>query len=265
MAKNKLLSFEEEQELFRRYNETKDPEARDKIICSNLNLVKTIARNYVVEGVEYEDLVSEGYIGLIKAVEKFDYKLGNKFSTYAFCWIKQTMIRYINNNDRTIRLPAHAHEKLIKINKFISEYETEYGNRPTDAEIAEGVGMSESAIKEYVSLAGRTISLQTKVGEDDESELGDLIEDDKAAPEEVCETKNRDEIILHAVNTLLNPKERYVIERRFGLYGKQQMKLSEVGDSIGMSKERVRQIEANALRKLRQGLAGTGLFEGEAA
>ena len=246
MAKSKVLSFEEEQELFRKYNENKDMEARDRIICSNLNLVKTIAHNYVVEGVEYDDLVSEGYIGLMKAVEKFDYKLGNKFSTYAYCWIKQTMIRYITNNDRTIRLPAHAHEKLIKINNFISEYEKEYGSIPTDAEIADGVGMTESAVKEYVSLSGRTISLQTKVGEGDDSELGDLVEDYEPVPEEVCETKDRDEIVLRAVNTLLDPKERYVIERRFGLYGLERMKLSEVGDSIGISKERQSLYKMNA-------------------
>lgn len=265
MGNSRLLTFEEEQDLFRKYKEDNDPEAREEIICCNVNLVKSMAKNYLVEGVEYDDVVSEGCLGLMKAVEKFDYKLGYKFSTYAHWWIKQAIMRHIFNSDRTIRLPAHAHEKLAKIIRFADEYEKQFGSKPTNVEIASAVGMNEENVSYYLMASNRTCSLQSPAGEDGEAVLGDFIESDEPTPDALCELEDRNKLLIKAVNTVLTPKEKNIIEKRFGLNGSKRMTLLELGESIGLTNERVRQIELGALRKLRRHLEVRSLNDGNAA
>lgn len=265
MGNSRLLTFEEEQDLFRKYKENNDPEAREEIICCNINLVKSVAKNYLADGVEYDDIVSEGCIGLMKAVEKFDYKRGYKFSTYAHWWIKQAIMRYISDNNRTIRLPAHAYEKYMKIIRFTDEYEKQFGSKPANSEIAAAVGMNEESVRYYLMASVRPCSLQSPAGEDGEAELGDFIECDDPTPDTVCELEDRNILLIKAVNTALTTREKNIIEKRFGLNGSKRMTLLELGESVGLTKERVRQIELGALRKLKRHLEARELYDGNAA
>ena len=174
-------------------------------------------------------------------------------------------MRYISNSDRTIRLPAHAHEKLAKIIRFADEYEKQFGSKPTNAEIASAVGMNEENVSYYLMASNRTCSLQSPAGEDGEAVLGDFIESDEPTPDALCELEDRNKLLIKAVNTVLTPKEKNIIEKRFGLNGSKRMTLLELGESIGLTNERVRQIELGALRKLRRHLEVRSLNDGNAA
>ena len=251
MEENKVLSFEEEQSLFKKYSETKDADIREELICRNLNLVKKIANDYHLPGVDFDDLVSEGYIGLMTAVDKFDYRLGYRFCTYAYCWIKQAMLRYITNNSRTIRIPARVYDKLSAITKYAAAYERKNGYPPADAEIAKATGFTEDEVKNCLAASVPVVSLHQKTGDDDDSELGDFIADDNPTPDEEAELRDRNERLLKAVNTLLTPREKTVIVKRFGLYGTEPMTLSAVAEILDLSRERIRQIENEALKKLK--------------
>lgn len=253
MSKEHILSREEEQSLFKKYKETKDTDAYDKIIRCNQGLVTSIAKDYIRPDLEIEDLVSEGNIGLMKAVEKFDYRKGFKFSTYAVWWIKQGIIRYLNNESRTIRIPVHAQEKLIKINSFIKQYVDEHGTEPSYEEIGVAIGASEENVKFYITSSEKPSSLQKTVGEDG-TEIIEFIPDDEPTPQEQAELNDRDARLRRAVDNYLDEKERFVIRTRFGLDGYKRYTLSEVGDMMGLTRERVRQIEKKALIRLRHRL-----------
>ena len=249
----RILTAEEEKELFRKYTEEGDMNARNEIIECNMNLVRSVAYDHRTEGVEVDDLISDGYIGLMTAVDKFDYTLGYKFSTYAMWWIRQAVNRSIADNSRTIRLPVHVHEKVVKINRFTREFEEEFSRKPTAEEISKGIGMSAKDIETYLSSSGKIISLQDKVGEDG-AEVMDFIECEGASPEEVSELEDRDSRLRNAVNTCLTDKERFVIVKRFGMFGSETLTLVKVGELLGLTRERVRQIECDALRKLKKEL-----------
>lgn len=253
MSKEHILSREEEQSLFKKYKETKDADAYEKIIICNQGLVASIAKDYLRPEIEIEDLVSEGNIGLMRAIEKFDHKKGFKFSTYAVWWIRQGIIRYLNNEGRTIRLPVHAQEKLIKINNFIKSYVEEHGTEPSYKEIGEAIGASEDNVKFYITSSGKTSSLQKTVG-DDGTEIIEFIPDEEPTPQEQVELKESDMILRRAMDSCLNDKERFIIRTRFGLDGFKRYTLSEVGDMLGITRERVRQIEKKALIRLRHKL-----------
>ena len=251
MAKTRVLSREEEIELFRRYREENDKEAFETIIVNNQGLVKSVAKDYLYSGMEFEELVSEGQIGLIAAIRKFDYKRGFKFSTYVIAWIRQSIGRFIKNNNRTIRLPVHVSEKVTKIIRFKQEFENDCGREPSNEEIAEGVGMSEADVERYLTASTPITSLQSVAGED--SELGDFIEDQNLSVEEVSELNERDRKIYAGINQLLNERERFIIIKRFGLFGSEIYTLDQVGEMLGITRERVRQIENIALKKMKLG------------
>ena len=253
MSKEHILTREEEQALFKKYKETGDSSAYEKIIRCNQGLVASIAKDYVRPEVDDDDLVSEGNIGLMKAIEKFDYKKGFKFSTYAVWWIRQGITRYLNNEGRTIRIPAHAQEKLIKINNYIKHYVEEYGTEPSYEEIGAAIGTSGENVKFYVASSAKTDSLQKPVG-DDGAEMIEFIPDEEPTPQEQVELKESDMILRRAMDSCLNDKERFIIRTRFGLDGFKRYTLSEVGDMLGITRERVRQIEKKALIRLRHKL-----------
>ena len=260
---NNDLSAQDEQNLFEAYSVSHDPAIRNELTERNLGLVRAVARGYRYDGIEFDDLVSEGCIGLMKAIEKYDFRLGYRFSTYAVYWIKNFMQRYIINNSCNIRIPAHVQERLYKVKKFIGEYQNKNGCEPELHEIAEEFGLSESEIELYISTSGKTASLQKSIGED--SELCDVIAGDEITLEETYENIDRDNAVLRAVNTFLTDREKFVISKRFGLFGSDVMTLTELGNILGMTREGVRLIQVKALKKLRTGLTGWGYSNGRAA
>ncbi len=255
MANERVLSREEEQVLFKLYREEGDREAYEEIVRCNINLVKSLARSYKRSGVEFDDLVSEGCLGLMTAIEKFDYTRGLKFSTYAIWWINQNMSRYIKNSSRTIRVPVHAQEKISKIYKFTDAYVDEYGVEPSYEEIAAELGMKSEDVEFYLSSCERTTSLQDKVGEDD-AEVMEFIPSNELTPAEVTELEERDRLLHEAIRHCLTEREIFIIERRFGINCDRKYTLEEVSMVLKVTKERVRQIELQALRKLKYALGG---------
>ena len=223
---------------------------KDLLIKSNLRLVVSIAKHYKNQGLSFQDLIQEGTIGLIKAIEKFDTTTGYKLSTYATWWIKQSISRALTNQARTVRIPAHLIEKLSKINKAKRELEQEFDREPSAAEIAAVVGMTEEKVAELLKVTQPTTSLETPVGEED-TQLGDLIADeDNISVEDQAEYT----ILKAQVSTMLTTltdREREVVVKRFGLDGNAPKTLEGIGDELGVTRERIRQIESKALRKLR--------------
>jgi RNA polymerase primary sigma factor len=245
----RLLTPGEERELARRKDEG-DEEAKRRLIESNLRLVMSITRHYTKAGVPLLDLIQEGNLGLIRAVEKFDYKLGFKLSTYATWWIRQSITRALADQGRTIRLPVHVAEQVRRLMRSRRVLAQKLNRDPTIAELATESGFPEKRVQELLDLVEDPVSLETPVG-DGESLYGDLIEDlNVKAPHTTTAEKLRSTELAEALQRL-NPRMRHVVQRRFGLDGYPAETLEEVGAGLGITRERVRQLESRALRELR--------------
>ncbi len=254
IGKVPLLSAEEEIEIAKQLENGTDEEkeeAKRKLAEANLRLVVSIAKRYVGRGMLFLDLIQEGNLGLIKAVEKFDYTKGFKFSTYATWWIRQAITRAIADQARTIRIPVHMVETINKLIRVSRQLLQEYGREPTPEEIAKEMGISEAKVREIIKIAQEPVSLETPIGEEEDSHLGDFIPDDDApAPAEAASFALMKEQLMEVLDTL-TPREEKVLRLRFGLDDGHQRTLEEVGKVFNVTRERIRQIEAKALRKLR--------------
>ena len=245
-----LLSPDEEKELARRMAEG-DLGAKQRLSEANLRLVVSIAKRYVGRGMQFLDLIQEGNMGLLKAVEKFDYTKGFKFSTYATWWIRQSITRAIADQARTIRIPVHMVETINKTGRVSRMLLQKLGREPSPAEIAAEMGIPVEKVVEIQKIAQDPVSLETPIGEEEDSHLSDFLEDDKApSPSDRAEAKMLKEELLKVLDTL-TPRENEVIRKRYGLDDSRPKTLEEVGREFNVTRERIRQIEAKALRKLR--------------
>ena len=250
IGKVPLLTPEEEQDLARRMSEGDDL-ARQKLTEANLRLVVSIANRYVGRGMLFLDLIQEGNLGLMKAVEKFDYTKGYKFSTYATWWIRQSITRAIADQARTIRIPVHMVETINKVVRASRQLLQELGHDPTAEEIAEALGMPTDKVRDILKIAQEPVSLETPIGEEEDSHLGDFISDEGASePSEAASQSLLNEALLEVMDTLTEREQR-VLKLRFGLEDGRTRTLEEVGKEFNVTRERIRQIEAKALRKLR--------------
>ena len=250
IGKVPLLTPEEEQELAKRMAEG-DAEAKHRMEEANLRLVVSIAKRYVGRGMLFLDLIQEGNLGLIKAVEKFDYTKGYKFSTYATWWIRQAITRAIADQARTIRIPVHMVETINKVIRVSRQLLQELGHDPSAEEIAAEMNMPVDKVRDILKIAQEPVSLETPIGEEEDSHLGDFIPDEDASePSEAASFSLLKEQLMEVLDTL-TPREKKVLELRFGIVDGRTRTLEEVGKEFNVTRERIRQIEAKALRKLR--------------
>ena len=250
IGKVPLLSSDEEIELAKRMEQGNE-DAKKRLAEANLRLVVSIAKRYVGRGMLFLDLIQEGNLGLIKAVEKFDYRKGYKFSTYATWWIRQAITRAIADQARTIRIPVHMVETINKLIRVSRQLLQELGRDPTPEEIAKEMGMTEEKVRDIMKISQEPVSLETPIGEEEDSHLGDFIPDEDApAPAESAAFTLLKEQLIDVLDTL-TPREEKVLRLRFGLDDGRARTLEEVGREFSVTRERIRQIEAKALRKLR--------------
>ncbi|MBQ5504151.1 MAG: RNA polymerase sigma factor RpoD [Oscillospiraceae bacterium] len=250
IGKVKLLSPEEEVDLAVKMANG-DEAAKQQMAEANLRLVVSIAKRYVGRGMQFLDLIQEGNLGLIKAVDKFNYQKGYKFSTYATWWIRQAITRAIADQARTIRIPVHMVETINKVIRVSRQLLQELGHDPSPEEIADEMNMPVDKVRDILKIAQEPVSLETPIGEEEDSHLGDFLEDENASePAEVASFTLLKEQLMEVLDTL-TPREKKVLELRFGIIDGRTRTLEEVGKEFNVTRERIRQIEAKALRKLR--------------
>jgi len=247
-----MITHEREIELAKRI-EAGDRDAMKQFILANLRLVVSIAKRYVGRGLTLLDLIQEGNIGLIRAVQRYDWRRGHRFSTHATWWIRQAISRAVADKGRTIRLPVYVNTALNRIRRERQRLLQELGREPTEQELADATGLDPIRMVELQAAPGAPVSLELPVGEDEEQELGDVLADtESASPEDIATTQTLKDEVQRVLESVLTPRERLVLQLRFGLGNSQAHPLEQVGRELGITRERVRQIEAGALAKLRQ-------------